>query len=528
MTDGVIENGGSAAEHLRRLKGYQWYAFFVTFGGYFMAHFSRKCYSTVKEQLQDEAGYSPFILSEMDTVFMGTYAIGNIVSGKLGDTFSPTTVLSIGLFGSGACLFLINVSLWFNFVQMNITLGNFFIIGVYFLFGFFQSTGGPVGTAVMGNWFCDKASIANRGLIFGFWTCHQYCGDITAQLCSAWVLASGLPYWYALLIPSVTNFLWGFLTITLVADPVDVGIITDDVRIRMEKNAQKAASGEAVDDSGPAPISYANALRIPMVAQYAFAFGFFKLTNYVLFFWLPYFLGKNFDPVTANLIAALYSVGMMPGGIIVGYVSDLFGGRRATVIGVFMACLIVFLSIFSQDSETLGATSLLVMLCIMGILVGGPNNIITSAVAADLASHPSVKGSNKSLGTVTGLINGCGAITASIGLLAVGPLQEKFGWGSVWLFLIACTSAGTLLMTPKIFEELFPTFDDETPETEPLVAIEKSIPETEPLVAESSIPETEPLVVAESSTPQIQEPEWKDENTEPTNHPTDSSTQPQV
>jgi len=85
-----------------------------------------------------------------------------------------------------------------------------------------------------------------------------------------------------------------------------------------------------------------------------------------------------------------------------------------------------------------------------------PNNIITSAVAADLASHPSVRGNNKSLGTVTGLINGCGSITASIGLLAVGPLQARFGWGSVWVFLIGCTTTGTLLMTKKIIEELFP------------------------------------------------------------------------
>jgi sugar phosphate permease len=94
------------------------------------------------------------------------------------------------------------------------------------------------------------------------------------------------------------------------------------------------------------------------------------------------------------------------------------------------------------------------------VLVFSPNNIITSAVAADLASHPSVRGNNKSLGTVTGLINGCGAITASIGLLAVGPLQEAFGWGSVWVFLIGCTLTGTLLMSPKIYSELFPKPDD--------------------------------------------------------------------
>jgi hypothetical protein len=85
-----------------------------------------------------------------------------------------------------------------------------------------------------------------------------------------------------------------------------------------------------------------------------------------------------------------------------------------------------------------------------------PNNIITSAVAADLASHPSVRGNNKSLGTVTGLINGCGAITASVGLLAVGPLQETFGWSSVWIFLMGCTFTGTALMGSKIKEELFP------------------------------------------------------------------------
>lgn len=341
-----------------------------------MSHFSRKCYSTVKEQLQNQAGFSAVILSAMDTVFMSTYAAGNIISGKLGDTFSPTVVLAIGLFGSGFCLFLINVALWFDFVGMSVTLGNVFILLVYAIFGFFQSTGGPVGTAVMGNWFCDAASVKNRGTIFGFWTCHQYCGDITAALCTAWVLGIGLPYWWALLIPALTNFGWSFITARLVADPVELDIITPEVRARHEKNEAKrkemAEKGEIMEeDSGPPPITYAGALAIPMVAQYAFAFGFFKLINYVLFFWLPYFLGKTFDPVTANLIAALYSVGMMPGGIIVGYVSDWFGGRRAVVIAVFMGILIVFLGVFSQCSESLPATVLLIMLGCMGILVGG-------------------------------------------------------------------------------------------------------------------------------------------------------------
>ncbi len=75
-------------------------------------------------------------------------------------------------------------------------------------------------------------------------------------------------------------------------------------------------------------------------------------------------------------------------------------------------------------------------------------------MAADLASHPSVKGNAKSLGTVTGLINGTGAITASIGLLAIGPLQQSYGWGAVWYYLMFCTFTGTALMGTKIWSEL--------------------------------------------------------------------------
>ena len=140
-----------------------------------------------------------------------------------------------------------------------------------------------------------------------------------------------------------------------------------------QKKKEAAEKGlQAAEDTGPPPISYIDAFRIPMVAQYALAFGFFKLVNYTLFFNLPQILEENFKSSTANLIAALYSVGMMPGGIIVGFVSDLFGGRRAVVIGVFMLSLIVNLSVYANlDTENTNPVVLLVLLCLMGILVGG-------------------------------------------------------------------------------------------------------------------------------------------------------------
>ena len=76
--------------------------------------------------------------------------------------------------------------------------------------------------------------------------------------------------------------------------------------------------------------------------------------------------------------------------------------------------------------ETLPVYVLLVLLCVMGCLVGGPNNIITSAVAADLADDPSIRGNNRALGTVTGIINGSGSVTAAFGQMAI-PILYEYG-----------------------------------------------------------------------------------------------------
>merc|ERR1719469_1770964 len=119
-------------------------AFLVTFFGYFMAHFSRKCYSTVKLNLVNEAGYSAFLIGAMDSVFMGTYAVGNIVSGNLGDRFRPTNILAVGLFGSGVCLFFITIGLIYDFEGMNAQLGNFFhsiLLLLIWIFPIYWGTG---------------------------------------------------------------------------------------------------------------------------------------------------------------------------------------------------------------------------------------------------------------------------------------------------------------------------------------------------------------------------------------------------
>lgn len=180
-----------------------------------------------------------------------------------------------------------------------------------------------------------------------------------------------------------------------------------------------------------------------------------------MFFQLPLILTSHFDSATSNVISSLYSVGMMPGGIVCGWVSDLYHGRRACVIATFMAILCPLLLLFAWYMDSIPIVLLLVLLAFMGCLVGGPNNIITSAVAADLADDPSIQGNSKALGTVTGIINGSGSVTAAFGQMAIPVLfewgkQDGVGYRYVWYFLIACTIAGTSLMSGRIYKELYP------------------------------------------------------------------------
>mmetsp|Transcript_6244 Transcript_6244/g.8273 ORF Transcript_6244/g.8273 Transcript_6244/m.8273 type:complete len:479 (-) Transcript_6244:511-1947(-) len=453
MNKGGREYGsvnGSGPGHEGKLARYQAWVFFVTFVAYANSHFSRKSYTQVKTQLESDAGMTPAFLGGLDTMFMFSYALGSFLMGNLGDRLRPAAVVGAGLWGAGVCVLLFAQGAITDVVPSYPVLSLIGYQALWLVHGVFQSTGGPVNTAIMGSWFPAK----NRGLIFGLWTCHQYLGNIVSAFVAAAVLSSPIDYWWNMIIAAVCSLVWGcLLYFCTPSRPEEVGLSLDG-------DAPPPVQEEGEDL--PPPITFGEALKIPGVSTYAMAFGFFKLVNYVIFFWLPFFLAKTFTPEMGNMISSLYDVGMMPGGIIVGAVSDAFGGRRATVCSLCFILLCPLLYVFSNYSDTVPMWGLLVMLLLMGTFVGGPNNIITSAVAADLATDPTIQGNNRALGTVTGIINGSGSIIAALGLLCIAPLQAAFGWASVWTMLIVSVLLGCGLLGGKIWSELTQPTDYES------------------------------------------------------------------
>ena len=67
----------------------------------------------------------------------------------------------------------------------------------------------------------------------------------------------------------------------------------------------------------------------------------------------------------------------------------------------------------------------IVLLFVVGLLVNGPYSLITTAVSAELGTHPSLRGSGKALATVTSIIDGTGSIGAAFGPFLAGALQVR-------------------------------------------------------------------------------------------------------
>ncbi|TPP64153.1 putative glycerol-3-phosphate transporter 3 [Fasciola gigantica] len=70
-----------------------------------------------------------------------------------------------------------------------------------------------------------------------------------------------------------------------------------------------------------------------------------------------------------------------------------------------------------------------------GALVNGPYALITTAVAADLGTQPSLLTRTRALATITAIIDGTGSFGAALGPFLTG-LLVPLGWHSVFTMLI--------------------------------------------------------------------------------------------
>ncbi|KAB1276702.1 Sugar phosphate exchanger 3 [Camelus dromedarius] len=429
---------------LSRFSHHHVVVFLLTFFSYSLLHASRKTFSNVKVSISKQWTPSAFnksielpveiwssnhlfpsaeeatlFLGTLDTIFLFSYAVGLFISGIVGDRLNLRWVLSFGMCSSALVVFVFGtLTEWLRFYNKGL------YCCLWIVNGLLQSTGWPCVVAVMGNWFGK----AGRGVVFGLWSACASVGNILGACLASSVLQYG--YEYAFLVTAAVQFAGGIIIFFgLLVSPEEIG----------EKKLSLLIMELQVDREG--------------FGMYSLAYACLKLVNYSFFFWLPFYLSNNFGwkEAEADKLSIWYDVGGIIGGTLQGFISDVLQ-KRAPVLALSLLLAVGSLVGYSRSPDDKSINALL--MAVTGFFIGGPSNMISSAISADLGRQELIQGSSEALATVTGIVDGTGSIGAAVGQYLVSLIQDNLGWIWVFYFFILMTSCTVLFISPLIVREI--------------------------------------------------------------------------
>lgn len=182
-------------------------------------------------------------------------------------------------------------------------------------------------------------------------------------------------------------------------------------------------------------ISFWKAWLLPGVIPFVLCIACVKCATYGMLFWLPSYAKKElkYSHTDVEIIAIAYDIGTIFGSIILGKITDITYKRRSPVafFGLLIGGVLFMLVVFLHDSSKY---LLYAIIFFVGWFVGGIFNIVAATAAADLAKGDSLKGNDKALSTVSGILDGSGSLGAAFGSLIIGAIRQK-SWNGVFIFL---------------------------------------------------------------------------------------------
>ena len=156
----------------------------------------------------------------------------------------------------------------------------------------------------------------------------------------------------------------------------------------------------------------------------------------------------------AGLFSMLFDVGQLIGAMAAGAATDRMTSRAPLTLGLCsLACPLLWYL------QGLTGAPLVCMLLLLGFCLGGPANMITGCISADLGTHPSLSGNVRAIATVTGIIDGTGSVGAAAAQYIVGALApppsckhtpEGCGWKRVFQFLTIANAVACVCMLPTL------------------------------------------------------------------------------
>lgn len=378
--------------------------FVLTWLSYASLYLTRKNFSIVKSELHHSGGLSLTTLGNIDTAFLVVYALGQFVSGFIGDVIGARKIIGVGLLGSAIFSFV------FPLNDAAVFFGLCFAIN-----GLFQSTGWANSVKAIEPWFDEDS----RGRLLAWWGTNQQTGSLLATILAASLLAN-FGWRFAFFIPAIAVFIMGVVILFALDDP--------PMSTRIDKNERP---------------DYKKMLASPVLWGISFSYFGLKLIRYSLLFWLPFYLQETLGIPTsaASYLSISFELGGILGSFVIGWIADrYFKTERAKMMMPLFAMLAIVLY-FYRDYAAASIFLNAIFIGLIGVFVFGPDALLSGACALDIG------GKNLS-GSAAGFINGMGSLGAIAQGLITAYVTTRWGWSSLFYLFVAIALLSSVILLP--------------------------------------------------------------------------------
>jgi sugar phosphate permease len=381
-----------------------WRAWTLTWVSYATYYFGRKNLSVTKAAIGKALGAHS--LYGVETAYLTAYAVGQYVSGWVGDRVGARKLVGVGMLVAAAASFGFGLS----------RAGALFLVASL-VNGFAQSTGWPGNVKAMGEWTTHE----ERGRVMGVWaTCYQV-GGIAATAFATALLGYGWTAAYfgpALVLAAVGLAVLAFLRQGATSTPVGAARVGD----RRDRRA---------------------VLRSPLLWSYGASYFFIKMIRYSLLFWLPYYLQTELGYASgqAGYLSTSFEIGGIAGAMGIGWISDRMPNvPRSAVCAVSLVGLACALFLYTRVAAHSPVANFAGM-ALVGLLLYGPDALLSGAAAQDL-------GGPGAYALAVGMVNGFGSTGAVLQEVVTRTVSRVWGWNAVFHVLLLFAVAAALALAP--------------------------------------------------------------------------------
>ena len=166
------------------------------------------------------------------------------------------------------------------------------------------------------------------------------------------------------------------------------------------------------------------------------------LKCYSFLFWLPLYLtqSQHFNATKAGYTSSVFEIAGFAGILIAGFASDKIFASRRFPVSVLMLLALALVFMLQRTFTASGYWGTFSLVALSGLLLYGPDSIISGATAMDI-------GDKESAGFAAWFINGIGSAGQLCSPFITAYVTEWFGWNMLFnVFLVFALVSGLIML----------------------------------------------------------------------------------